>query len=97
MKNYRTLDAIVVCAGMALAVFIVWTLAFHNIPDKQLPIFAGLAGTVFGATVGAYSGARWANKKTDEPAPGTVTTTGETTVITPPASPAVVKAATGKG
>lgn len=71
MKNYRTLDAIVVIVALCEVWFILWALVFRTIPQAQLPIIAGLAGTLFGGTVGLYAGARWGNKKTDEaPASG---------------------------
>lgn len=92
MKNYRTLDAVLVMSAMAIMGFVFWALVFRAIPQAQLAIVAGLAGTLFGATVGAYAGARWGNKKTDDPAPGTVVTTGQTTVTTPGAATVAVAA-----
>lgn len=74
MKNYRTLDAIVVCVSLAMLAGVLYALVMVKIPETQLPIVAGLAGTIFGGTIGAYAGARWASKtKPDEPhAPGDV-------------------------
>lgn len=65
-RNYQTLDAIVVCACLLQMAFIFWALIFRNIPQSQLAIVSGLAGTVFGGTVGAYSAARWQSKKDDD-------------------------------
>lgn len=67
MKNYRTLDAIVVVSVLVILAFVLWALVYRQVPQANLPIIAGLAGTIFGGTVGLYAGARWGNKKTDEP------------------------------
>lgn len=76
MKNYRTLDAVVVVGSLSLVALTMAALVFIAIPQTQLPIVAGLAGTIFGGTVGAYGGARWSNRKADEPhAPGDVSLT----------------------
>lgn len=79
MRNYRTLDAIVVVGSLMMLGGVLYALIMINIPSDQLPIVAGLAGTIFGGTVGAYGGARWASKsKTDEPhAPGDVSVSVE--------------------
>lgn len=90
MKNYRTLDAMLVLGALVIVGFVFWALVFRAIVPSQLAIISGLAGTLFGATIGAYGGARWGNKKSDEPAPGTVVTTGGTTVTTPGAASVAV-------
>lgn len=87
MRNYRTLDAIVVVASLGILAFVLWALVYRDIPQSQLPIIAGLAGTAFGGTVGLYAGARWGNKKTDEPAvnaPGDVSLSLTASSATPP-------------
>lgn len=60
-RNYRTLDAVVVAAVLIIMLIVFVALIFRNIPQPNLPILSGLAGTVFGATVGAYCAARWGN------------------------------------
>lgn len=58
-RDYRTLDAFVVIAGMLIMAGVFVALAVLNIPQANLPILSGLAGTLFGGTVGLYAGARW--------------------------------------
>jgi hypothetical protein len=73
VKNYRTLDAIVVIASLAELAGAGFALVFIRIPEPNLPIFSALVSGSVAATLGAYAGARWGNKKTDEPAaPGDV-------------------------
>jgi uncharacterized membrane protein YfcA len=67
--NSARLDAIVVIGAMAEIAVVLYGLMFWNIPQPQLPIVAGLAGTIFGGTIGAYAGARWQNAKPPEPKP----------------------------
>lgn len=84
MKHYRTLDALVVIAVLVELGFVLFALVYVKIPVSQLPIIAGLAGTMFGGTVGLYAGARWGNKKTDEPQrPGDVDVSVRATATTP--------------
>jgi hypothetical protein len=74
VKNYRTLDAMVVCACLALLGFVFWALIFRVIPQANLPILSGLVGATVGSMLTMYAGARWGNKKNDEPrATATVT------------------------
>lgn len=87
MKNYRTLDAIVVVIALVELGFIFWALVFLTIPQANLPILAGLVGSTIGGMLGLYAGARWGNKKTDEPhTPGDVSVSLSAT-STPAAAP----------
>lgn len=73
IKNYRTLDAFVVIGSLAQLAAAGAALVFIRIPEPNLPIFSALVSGSVAATLGAYAGARWGNKKTDEPAkPGDV-------------------------
>lgn len=61
----------VVCACLALLGFVFWALIFRVIPQANLPILSGLVGATVGSMLTMYAGARWGNKKNDEPrAPG---------------------------
>lgn len=44
-----------------------YALVFFTIPQANLPILSGLVGSTVGTMLGLYAGARWGNKKTDEP------------------------------
>lgn len=80
MKNYRTLDAIVVVGSLIILAGGIAALVFLTIPQPNLPILSSLLSGSAGTFLGLYCGARWGNKKTDEPkSPGTVTATLETT------------------
>lgn len=85
-RDYRTLDAIVVCAGLALVGAVGWALVFRAIPEANLPILASLGTGVLGIIV-TYVNARWGNKKptTDEEPPQPVV------VKNPPEDPAQVE------
>lgn len=80
-RDYRTLDAIVVCASLVIMGGVMAALAFANIPQPNLPILAALSSGTFGAALGAYVGARWGNKKpsTDPPEGGLSVTATATT------------------
>lgn len=87
-RDYRTLDAVVVVAGLGLVAAFGWALVFRTIPEANLPILASLGTGVLGLII-TYVNARWGNKKptTDDDA-GTVTVippTGTVTVEPPPA------------
>ncbi len=73
MKNYRTLDAILVVGSLVMLGGVFWALVYREIPQANLPILSGLVGSTVGTMLGLYAGARWGNKKTDEPTkPGDV-------------------------
>jgi len=46
-----------------------YALVFFTIPQANLPILSGLVGSTVGTMLGLYAGARWGNKKTDDPHP----------------------------
>jgi len=86
MKNYRTLDAIVVVACLIMLGGVLTALVYLDIPQPNLPILSGLVGATLGSILGLYAGARWGNKKTDEPhAPGDVSVSLQATAS--PAAP----------
>lgn len=67
-RDYKTLDAIVVCAALILLGLGGWALVTREIPQAALPIVASLVTGVLGIIM-AYTGARWGNKKPDAGAP----------------------------
>ena len=86
MKNYETLDAIVVIVSLLTVIFVLAVLAFIQIPQSQLPIISGLCGTVLGVVL-TYASFRFQiPKKTSEAAPGTVNASVSMTSM--PADPA---------
>lgn len=85
-RDYRTLDAIVVVAGLVLVGAFGWALVFKSIPEANLPILASLGTGVLGLII-TYVNARWGNKKptTDDEPPLPVL------VRNPPDDPAFVE------
>lgn len=74
--GYRTLDAVVVIASLGMLAAAGLALVYVRIPEPNLPIFAALVSGSVGGVLGLYAGARWGNKKTDEPSkPGDVSMT----------------------
>jgi hypothetical protein len=73
-RDYRTLDAIVVCACLLMLGGAGLALVYVTIPQANLPIFAALVSGTVGGALGLYTGARWGNKKpsSEDPAPGGV-------------------------
>jgi hypothetical protein len=57
--TYQTLDAIVVVATLIIVGGGVAGLMFLNVPSDNLPIVAGLLGTMLGTLLGGYAGFRW--------------------------------------
>lgn len=64
-RDYRTLDAIVVVACLGMVAGFGGALVFLDVPQPNLPILAALVSGTAGTILGAYSGARWGNKKAD--------------------------------
>lgn len=58
-RTYQTLDAIVVCAALVIIGGGVAGLMILNVPSDNLPIVAGLLGTMLGTILGGYAGFRW--------------------------------------
>lgn len=58
-RDYATLDAIVVCAALLIVGGGVTGLMFRDVPSNNLPIIAGLLGTLLGTILGGYAGFRW--------------------------------------
>lgn len=58
-RDYATLDAIVVVASLIIIGGGVAGLMFLNVPSDNLPIVAGLLGTMLGTILGGYAGFRW--------------------------------------
>jgi len=83
-RDYRTLDAIVVVAGLCLVGAFGWALVFQTIPEANLPILASLGTGVLGLII-TYVNARWGNKKPtteEEPPHGSVTVVPPTGTVT---------------
>lgn len=62
--NTSTLDASLVLVTLLLLGGGLAALAFVNIPDKNLPIFASLLTGLVGSVIGAYAGFRWGSSVT---------------------------------
>ena len=58
-RDYATLDAIVVCASLVIIGGGVAGLMLLDVPSDNLPIVAGLLGTMLGTILGGYAGFRW--------------------------------------
>jgi hypothetical protein len=78
-RDYRTLDAVVVCASLLIMAGVMATLAMPDISQPTLPT---LASGPFGAALGTHVGARWGNKKP--------TTDAEVRATPEPGGPATV-------
>ena len=69
-RDYATLDAIVVVAALIIIGGGVAGLMILNVPSDNLPIVAGLLGTMLGTILGGYAGFRWGASTTrNEPQP----------------------------
>lgn len=66
-----TLDAALVLVTLLLLGGGLAALAFVNIPDKNLPIFASLLTGLVGSVIGAYAGFRWGSSVTAKKMAGT--------------------------
>jgi len=75
-RDYRTLDAVVICATLAMLAAGGAALVFVEIPQSNLAVFASLL-SLTGAAVGTYTAWRWASGAKKPEPPGT-------TVSTPP-------------
>lgn len=73
-RDYRTLDAILICASIVAVAALGCVLAFVTVPQANLPILASLGTGVLGILT-AYVGARWGNKKPSSEDAGSVTAT----------------------
>lgn len=62
--NTSTLDSALVLVTLLLLGGGLAALAFVNIPDKNLPIFASLLTGLVGSVIGAYAGFRWGSSVT---------------------------------
>jgi len=58
-RDYATLDAIVVIASLIIIGGGVAGLMLLVVPSDNLPIVAGLLGTMLGTILGGYAGFRW--------------------------------------
>ena len=58
-RDYATLDAIVVVASLVIIGGGVGGLMLLDVPSDNLPIVAGLLGTMMGTILGGYAGFRW--------------------------------------
>jgi len=90
-KPYEFLDVITITACLILVGFIIWVLAFvHDIPQSNLPILAGLAGTILGIVL-TYAAFRFQipNKRVPDTPAGAGTVSLDATITTPPATPAL--------
>jgi hypothetical protein len=53
------LDACLVLGGLAIIGLVLCGLFLVKVPQENLPIVAGLAGTLLGTVVGGYAAYRW--------------------------------------
>lgn len=65
-RTYQTLDAMLIVGVLILLAVGGGMLVFIDIPQANLPIVASLLSSL-GAVIAAYTGYRWAQKKSDEP------------------------------
>ena len=86
-RDYRTLDAIVVTAGLLILGGSIAALVLFKIPSEQLAVFSSAIGTVGGYVLG-YTSWRWAGgpKRSDTPST-TVSTPGASAVTIEPSAP----------
>lgn len=84
-RNYATLDAIVVCATLIIIGGGVAGLMILDVPSDNLPIVAGLLGTMLGTILGGYAGFRWGASVTKDTQP--------VRVVNPPEQPVPVDTA----
>lgn len=71
-RDYATLDAIVVCAALVIIGGAVAGLMILDVPSDNLPIVAGLVGTMLGTVIGGYAGFRWGASQTKNDHPQAV-------------------------
>jgi hypothetical protein len=74
-RDYRTLDAIVVLAFLAMLFCGGYVLAFVRIPEQNLPIFASLLSSSAIGGIATYIAWRWSNGPKKPEPPGTTITT----------------------
>lgn len=65
-RDYATLDAIVVVASLVIIGGGVAGLMILDVPSDNLPIVAGLLGTMLGTILGGYAGFRWGASQTKD-------------------------------
>jgi hypothetical protein len=58
-RDYQTLDAIVVIGSLCIVGLAIAGLMIRIVPSDNLPIIAGLLGTMLGTVIGGYAGFRW--------------------------------------
>jgi hypothetical protein len=83
-RDYQTLDAIVVVGSLLIVGCTVAGLMLLKVPTDNLPIVAGLVGTILGTVIGGYAGFRWG---------ASVGRTQDVRVVNPPEAPAQVEEA----
>jgi len=59
VRTYETLDAIVVVSSVVIIGGGIGGLMLLDVPSDNLPIVAGLLGTIMGTILGGYAGFRW--------------------------------------
>jgi hypothetical protein len=60
-RNYETLDAILIVAGLLIIGGSIAGLFLLTVPSDNLPIVSGLVGTLLGTVIGGYTGFRWSS------------------------------------
>jgi hypothetical protein len=65
-RNYETLDAIVVVAGLMIVGGGVAGLMILRVPSENLAVVSGLLGGLSGTIIGGYAGFRWGASKNDK-------------------------------
>lgn len=81
VRDYRTLDAIVITGSLAILGGSIAALVVTKIPSEQLAVFSGAIGTIGGYILG-YTSWRWAGgpKRTDAPGATITTPPGPSTI-----------------
>lgn len=62
LDNVLVIGAVLIIAGVMAGLFL------DHVPQENLPIISGLAGTLMGTVIGGYAGFRWGASAARKPA-----------------------------